>query len=251
MKINSLIKIGLSNILIIGLIGCGEATIEDAEDTTSSTMIENVDDTTYPVNQGDTNQNTSPFLKVKEVYDGETLSVGTFSGNDINYYKLEMPKAGNLVTDSTKNIYLYDKDLNPLNLLYSHTNSINGTISLNTGSYIIKFNHDRGNYKKTFTLNSNVLFNQNNLPKISKGKHIGSGIQYYLIEITKAGNLVSDSTKNIYLYDKDLNPLNLLYSHTNSINGTISLNTGSYIIKFNHDRGNYKKTFTLNSNVLK
>jgi len=137
--------------IILLIVGCGEVSTKDNVDTNSE--VHQANSTLEDEDQEEINKNTSPFSEVKEVYDGDTLSVGTFSSYDVNYYKLEMPKNGNLVSDSRNSIYLYDKDLNPLT--FDKRSSINGNINLDAGSYIIKFDHRANQY--SFTLNSNVL----------------------------------------------------------------------------------------------
>jgi len=93
----------------------------------------------------------SPFSKVQEVYDGDTVSVGTYIGNGINYYDVNMPEKGNLVLDKegVSGIYLYDKNLNLIGHYYVST-----VVDLDAGNYIVKFDHYDSKY--TFTLNSNV-----------------------------------------------------------------------------------------------
>ena len=138
--------------IILLIVGCGEVSTKDNVDTNSE--VHQANSTLEDEDQEEINKNTSPFSEVKEVYDGDTLSVGTFSGYGVNYYKLEMPKNGNLVSDSERGgIYLYDKDLNPLT--FDNSSYINGNINLDAGSYIIKFDHRAIHY--SFTLNSNVL----------------------------------------------------------------------------------------------
>ena len=182
---------------------------------------------------------STPFQEIQNVNDGDLLSVGTYFGYATNYYDFHMPKKGNLVIRTNSGAYLYDENLNEIETPYEAR-----TIQLEAGDYIIKTDHGTTGYTYTLTLNSNVLYNQYDLPLISNGTQSDKNVQYYRINMPKKGNLLIDSNSALYMYDMDLNFLGR-YSHK-----TIELESGDYVIGFDHEGPPvHTYTFSLQSNV--
>jgi hypothetical protein len=76
-------------------------------------------------------------------------------GEDTNYYDLNMPEKGTLLFDGGAHyVTIYDENLNYI------TRGTKGSIDLDAGNYIIKYNHFSVYYSDSdmysFSLNSNV-----------------------------------------------------------------------------------------------
>ena len=77
------------------------------------------------------------------------LGAGTHTGTDTTWYLLSMPADGNiLIDDSNITTYIYDTDLNPVNLYSGDYNSFdnNTPASLNAGNYLVKVGFNLSTY---------------------------------------------------------------------------------------------------------
>ena len=117
-----------TSLIFILFTGCGG----------SSGSSTNTDDVGDQSNHSTDNieKNTSfPFDEIKTLANNQKISIGIYGGNGVKYYKLIMPKKGNLIIDdlSTSGANLYDINLNLI-----EDNFHNEPITLEKGTYILK-----------------------------------------------------------------------------------------------------------------
>jgi hypothetical protein len=188
------------------------------------------------------------------------LTVGTTSLTN-EYYLFKMPQDGNVMFSvSGTQGYLYDTNLNAIlttgsgdNFIAFTRGSTPASLSLSAGTYVIKFTGvSQGD---TVTINSNVLFNQNNLQELTVGTTSLTN-EYYLFKMPQDGNVMfSVSGTQGYLYDTNLNAIlttgsgdNFIAFTRGSTPASLSLSAGTYVIKFiGVSQGD---TVTINSNIL-
>ncbi len=183
------------------------------------------------------------YIDLYNKYD--TINVGTYSGVGIKYYLLQMPSSGNILTNITSaTAFIYDLDLNPYKDEQGQYHFV-GLKTLISGLYIIKIDYDSGG---EITLNSSILYNQNNLDSISVGTYSGTGVKYYILNMPNDGNIIvdQDSTTS-FIYDTSLNPVRH-YNQQYYFDGTVTLSKNTYIIQVNYGLNGGK--ITLNSSVL-
>jgi hypothetical protein len=168
-------------------------------------------------------KNHSPFNKIKSLANNKKIGVGIYSGNGVKYYKLVMPKKGNIIDDiSTVGADLYDNNLNLI-----ENNFASHPVTLEAGTYSLKVRfYEKSN--SSIALNSDALYNQNDLPVIETGTTTSNGVKFYKLIMPKKGNIVIDdiSTVRATLYDINLNLIENNFSST-----PVTLEKGTYILK--------------------
>ena len=171
----------------------------------------------------------------------ESLSNGSYAPSDTTFYYLTMPSNGNLDIDFsstyTHSVTIYDMDMNAIH----STIHGNRTVSLNTGSYIVKMAGGSSAYPVTFY--TPVFDTEHKFESLSNGSYAPSDTTFYYLTMPSNGNLDIDFsstyTHSVTIYDMDMN---VIHSTIHG-NRTVSLNTGSYIVKMAGGSSAYPVTF--------
>ena len=229
----------------------------DGDLGTILTQAQNLTSTAYTLKDSNSARNEMKrYIGLYNEYD--SLKAGYYTGTTTKYYLLTMPSSGNIIIDTNWNYshlatYIYDINLNEVNY-FDDDNlvEIGKSTNLVAGTYIIKVSYP--DYGGIMTVNSPILFNQNNLPTISNGNFIGNTTKYYLLTMPSSGNIIIDTNWNYshlatYIYDINLNEVNY-FDDDNlvEIGKSTNLVAGTYIIKVSYP--DYGGTMTVNSQIL-
>ncbi len=228
MKLSNIVKILHIGAIALVMTGCGGGSSSGGGGST-----------TQPPSDQAPIVVTSPFDTVQELHDGETISVGVYNGIGVNYYDLILPEFGNIQIDihgSFADVVLYDENMNQLKNTYW------GYHKLDAGTYLLKVKY----YGYPLTINSNILYNQSNLPVIASGTYTETAKRarkFYKMILPSDGNIDIDihgSFADVVLYDINLNKLEDTYW------GSHKLEAGTYILGVKYDG----QPLTIKSNVF-
>ena len=181
---------------------------------------------------------SSPFDTVQNAVDGERIYAGIYTGDGINYYDLVMPSSGNLVISAigAYTASLYDENLNLIKGYFYPSEPT----ALKAGKYILQVNYDK---RSTISINSNALYDQNQLPEITSGTYSGIGAKFYKLNMATDGNILLGvaGAYKAAIYDTNLN---LIQNYFRTSEST-ALKAGTYILKFDY---NYVNSITVKVN---